>query len=521
MSSNGLLEAVEAALTEAGADIETFKKVVESVSVVDAELTNDAVPTEWDETYDVVVVGGGFSGLAAAHSAANNGANTLIIDKMPVLGGNSAINGGQYASYTSDLAAEYQEKLGLEADTAEQHIEDTLVGGGNIAKEELVEVMVKGSPTYLNQLLDNGLVVRETLAMPGGHTGYRTYVTENSIGSDITKVQEKMVKESGAEIKVNTKLVQIYKDGEKVVGIQVATEDGNKNIKAENGVILATGGFSANEEMRLENNPEVLDTFPTTNNSSSTGEGLEMATGIGAATEGMEWIQLYPYAIPDTGVLDTAGVIPFTGPSYGFLNVDQTGVRFVNESETRDNVSAAMKATGGVTTFSIFTSEVASWVPAEDIESYTESGRIIAADTIEELVEKINGQTYQGENISMDAATLQATIDAHNSYIENGEDPEFGKDMKDSMVQIGEGPYLALAQWPSVHHTMGGVSINRNAQVLDAEGNVIEGLYASGEVTGGLHGTNRLSSNATSDSTAFGMVAGTHAATGTNPVDAE
>ncbi len=519
MTSDAIKLAVEQAIVEAGGNIEDFKTVVESVSVVDAPLTSDELPTEWDQTYDVVVVGAGFAGMAAAHSAQENGATTLLIDKMPTVGGNSAINGGQYAAYTSSIAADLQAELGLPADTAEQHIADTIAGGGNLSNPELVEVMVNGSPMYLNILLENGLVVRDTLAMPGGHNGYRTYVTENSIGSDITSIQEQIVLDAGVELLLDTKMVQIYMDETgTVVGIQVATEEGNLNIKAENGVILATGGFGANPDMRVEYNAELTDAYPTTNNSSATGEGLKMAEEIGAGTVDMEWIQLYPYAIPDTGVLDTAGVIPFTGPSYGFLNVDQTGVRFVNEAETRDNVSAAMQATGGVTTFSIFTAEVAAWVPQEDIEQYIADGRIIMGETVEELVANINAQTYQGETINMDAATLQATIDAHNSYIADGTDPEFNKEIKDSMIQIGEGPYLALAQWPSVHHTMGGLTINANAQVLNANGEIIPGLFAAGEVTGGVHGNNRLGSNADADAMSFGLVAGTYAATGTNPV---
>ena len=521
MTSDGIKLAVEQALTDAGANIDEFKKKVETVSVVDAELTNDEVPTEWDMTYDVIVVGAGFAGMSAAHSAQEAGANTLLIDKMPAVGGNSAINGGQYAAYTSDIAKDFQTKLNLPADTAEQHIADTIAGGGDLPQEELVEIMVHGSPIYFNKLLENGLVVRETLAMPGGHNGYRTYVTERSIGADITSIQEQMVKKSGATLMLNTKLVQLFKDDSGVVGIQVATNEGNKTIKAEKGVILSTGGFGANVEMRQQYDPMLDESFPTTNNPSSTGEGLVMAMELGAGVTGLEWIQRYPYAIPDTGVLDTVAVIPFTGPSYGVVNVDIEGKRFVNESETRDNVSNAIQATEGPTAFAILNRDLATWVPEADMDGYIESGRIISGETIEELVTNINALTYKGETINMDAAVLEETITNHNSYIADGNDPEFNKPIKETMVTIESGTYLAIPIYPSVHHTMGGVTITPNAEVLDVDGKVINGLFAAGEVTGGVHGTNRLGSNADADAMAFGMVAGTYAASGVNPVSVE
>ncbi len=520
VTSKAILDAVEKAIVEAGFDVNNYMGSVASTGgVFDAPLTNDPVPSSWDETYDVVVVGGGFAGLAAAQAAQANDAETVLIEKMSRIGGNSAINGGQYAAYTSSIAADFQEKFNLEPDTAEQHIEDTIVGGDNLPLRELVEVMVHGSPMYFDKLLENGLKVRETLARPGGHYGFRTYVTENSIGQDIVTVQEKMAKDAGVDIQTNTKLVQIFKDNGRVVGIQVATNDGLKTIKAEKGVILATGGFGANVEMRSSYDAKLDDSIPTTNAISATGEGLVMAMELGAGTRDLQYIQRYPFADPNNGVLDTVAVIPFTGPSYGIVYVDENGERYVNEGERRDVCSDAAVATGGTTTFSILNRKLASWVPDSDIQKGLDTGRIIQGATFEELAKNINAQTYQGKTINIDAATLEDTINKHNSYIDTQVDPDFGKVMASSMVKVEEGPYYAIPQWPSVHHTMGGVNITPNAQVLDVDGNVIPGFFAAGEVTGGLHGTNRLGSNADADANAFGMVAGTYAATGVNPVN--
>ena len=522
ISSVAVKNAVNDAIEQAGLSKDDFgTKVVATVR--NAELTNDALPTEWDETYDVVVVGGGFAGLAAAQSAAAEGATVGLFEKNANVGGNSATNGGQYAAYTSDKAEQVYASANVEPDTAEQHIQDTIKGGDNLPNPELVKVMVHGSPIYFNRLLENGLVIRDMIARPGGHYGYRTYVTENQIGADITIVQTEMVKNAGVDVSTDAKMVQLYQDEtKKVVGVQVATLEGNKNIKANKGVIIATGGFSSNVEMRDEYNTiwETLDSsVPTTNNGSSTGEGLSMAIAAGAATVDMGLIQLYPFADPNNGILDNTAVIPFTGPSYGIVYVDQNGARYVDEGERRDVNAKAMMDTGATTTFSILTRELASWVTDSDFEKGIAKGRIIKGETLEELAANLNALKFKGESVSVDAKTLEESIARHNGFIDSQVDEEFGKTMTTTMVKMETGPYYAIPQFPSVHHTMGGLKINTNAQVLTEDGSVIEGLYAAGEVTGGIHGTNRLGSNADADACTFGMVAGTYAATGVNPVE--
>jgi fumarate reductase flavoprotein subunit len=480
------------------------------------------VPSTWDESYDVVVVGGGFAGLAAAYAAATEGASTVLVEKLSTTGGNSAINGGQYAAWTSKEAARLQQEFNLVPDTAEKHIEDTIKGGDNMSVPALVRNMVLGSPYYLNLLLDNGLVIRNTLARPGGHYGYRTYVTENQVGSDITNLQLEMLKKTSCNIELETKMVEIYRtrdDANKVVGIRVSTGDSYKTIEAKKGVILATGGFSSNVAMRETQVPYLNADLPTTNiPAASTGEGIYLAQAIGANTTQMSNIQRYPWADPNTGVLDGPAVWPFTGPSYGVIYVDYNGNRYVNEGDRRDVCANAAVNTGFVSTYAIFTKPVVSgFAYSEEVDAAVSSGRLLMADTLEELADKMNAFAVKGQYPTVSAENLKATIEKHNSYIDEGVDPDFGKVMAKTMVKIEDGPYYALPQFPSVHHTMGGVVINEKTEVKDIYGNIIPGLYAAGEVAGGVHGTNRLGSNADADACAYGYEAGYYVATGDLP----
>lgn len=524
-TSEGIIEGVRQALEEAGADMDKFSKPVEKVPEAAVDyypvMGSFEVPEQWDETYDVIVVGGGFAGLAAAYAAVEQGANTVLVEKLSTTGGNSAINGGQYASYTSNRAKELQEKFNLEPDTAEKHIEDTIKGGDNMSKLPLVENMVYSSPVYFNLLLDNGLKIRDVLARPGGHYGYRTYVTENQVGSDITNLQLEMLKNTKANIQLETKMVEIYRtrdDQNKVVGIRVATADGYKTIQAIKGVILATGGFGANVEMRETQVPYLTAEIPTTNiKAASTGEGIYLAQAIGANTTQMSNIQRYPFANPEDGVLDGYAVWPFTGPSFGIVYVDYQGNRYVNEGERRDVCANAAVNSGFISTYSVFTRDIISFAKDEELELGLSTGRVLKGDTIEELAQKMNEYAIKGQYPQVSAENLKATIEKHNSFIDNGTDEQFGKVMAATMVKMTEGPYYALAQFPSVHHTMGGLVIDNTTKVYDIYGQVIPGLFAAGEVTGGVHGTNRLGSNADADACGIGYISGIYVSTGEMP----
>lgn len=526
LTSRAIIRAVSKAIAEAGGDTSAFEKPEESTYSEVFHLTNDPVPSAWDESHDVIVIGGGFAGLSASHTSASQGADTVLFEKMPMLGGNSKVNGGQYAAYTSERAAEIHAAQGTTPDTAEKHIEDTIVGGDNEPVPALVANMVYGAPEYLDLMLDNGMVITDKIIMPGGHYGYRTYVTENQIGYDMVKIQKKLVEETGVDVQLNSLVTQIYREeGGNVVGVRVETAEGAKNVEAKKGVVLAAGGFGANIDMRQQYNtqwPTLDASVPTTNHPGATGDGIVMGEAIGAGTMQMDYIQLYPFADPITGSLDSQAVIPFSMPSYGGIYVDVNGKRYVNEGDRRDVCAAAAQNSDGFPTFAIYDSTISDKLVLPAIkESGLESNRIIEAATLEELAEKLNAMEFKGEKPSIDPAVLTESVAKFNGYLESGTDEEFGRVLTDTMLPIENGPFYAVPAWPSVHHTMGGITINASTQVMDTDGNVIPNLFAAGEVTGGVHGTNRLGSNAGPDAVVHGWIAGQMAATGTVPEFAE
>ena len=523
-TSEGILNAVLLALGEAGADETLFSTPVHKMEAEDffPMMGSFEVPTTWDETFDIIVVGGGFAGMAATYAAVQNGAKTVLVEKLSTTGGNSAINGGQYAAWTSSRAAELQEKAGVEPDTYENHVNDTLKGGDFMGKPALVKTFVAAGAKYFDLLLENGLEIRDTIARPGGHYSFRTYVTKNQVGSDVTSLQLKMLQGINADVRLDTKMVEIYRtrdDANRVVGIRVHTADGYKNLEATKGVILATGGFSSNVAMRQTQVPYLTEDIPTTNIvAASTGEGIYLAQAIGANTMQMSNIQRYPFADPENGVLDKYAVWPFTGPSYGVVYVDYQGNRYVNEGERRDVCANAAANSGFISTYALFTEPVVSGFLKEgEIDAGVATGRVLKGETLAELADAMNAKAVKGQYPQVTADNLEATVAAHNGFIDSGKDDQFGKVMTSTMVKMESGPYYAVPQFPSVHHTMGGLVIDEMTQVYDIYGQVIPGLYAAGEITGGVHGTNRLGSNADTDACGFGYVSGIVVSTGAMP----
>jgi urocanate reductase len=470
----------------------------------EAEAAARKLPVKWDEEIDVVVVGSGFAGLAAAAEAAGKGAKTVVLEKMPTYGGNSIINGGVYASWDDEY--HLRQKLGLGEDSPKQHLEDTLKGGDYYNIPELVKNLTENASQALNWMIDEGgCKIREAVTRAGGHSAYRTHTVVEGVGRGFTEPLRKIGEKRGAKIRLNNKLTWIWrKDTERpVLGVEVETPKGKRNIKVKKALIMASGGFSRDIKMRQAFNPSIVPEYNSTNQPGATGETIRYAQAIGADALQLAFIQLYPFAEPETGILDNPAVYPFNGVGYGLVYVDKNGKRFVNELERRDVCSMAQIKLGLKPTYSIFNEEMVVKMGGtmEEIKQGIAKGRFVKADSIDELAQKLK----------IPAEPLKETIATHNKYLKDGKDPDFNKPITKVMIPLEKGPFYGIAQWPAVHHCMGGVRINTKAQVIDIWGKVIPKLYAAGEFTGGVHGSNRLGSNAIPDCVVHGRIAGTNA----------
>ncbi|MBR5560489.1 MAG: FAD-binding protein, partial [Clostridia bacterium] len=280
-------------------------------------------------------------------------------------------------------------------------------------------------------------------------------------------------------------------------GAKAVTSAGaNVTLHAAKGVILATGGFSANAPMVVKYNnywPGLSDTMPSTNASTLSGDGIVMAQAVGADLAGMGYAQLMPSSHPVDGSLFSG----IWGSAETQLFINKEGKRYVNEYAERDVLSkAALEQTDGIF-YIICDKDIAE---TSDVAGMEAKGNVVSANSLEELAEKLG----------IPADTFVAEVERYNSFCLSGVDEDFGKPLFGQ--PIDEAPFVATPRSPSLHHTMGGVKIDTETRVLNTEGEAIPGLYAAGEVCGGIHAGNRLGGNAMTDFLVFGRIAGANAA---------
>lgn len=437
------------------------------------------------QSADIVVIGAGGAGMSAAIEAAQNGAtNVVILEKMPITGGNTVrATGGLNASETK-----YQKRDGIE-DSNELFYEDTMKGGKNLNDPELVKTLVENSAQavdWVNSIGGDLSVVGQF----GGASVKRIHRPSDTsaVGPMLVKTFNAKLDKLGIPVLLETRATRIIadKDG-RITGVEAEDENGIFVIGTK-AVVLATGGFSANSQMVAEYAPQ-LKGFITTNHVGATGDGIEMALELGAGLKDIEQIQTHPTVNPDTATMYTEGV-----RGNGAILVNNDGKRFVNELDTRDVVSAAIMAQPNGESWLVFDTAVRESLSA--IEKYINEGIIVEADSIKELAQKTG----------INEANLVATMEKYAQMQAAGQDSEFGR--KSMEVPLSKPPYFAGLAKPAVHHTMGGVKINKETQVLKEDGSVIPGFFAAGEVTGGVHGANRLGGNAVTDIVVFGRIAG-------------
>ena len=477
VTSNAIIAAATSALEQAGADI----------AVLDANRkdTKDDGPKE-EKTIDteIVIIGAGGAGMTAAIMLKQAGKDFVILEKMPYVGGNTTkATGGMNASETY-----YQKEQGIE-DSNALFAADTMKGGHALNDSALVAMMANSSAGAIDWLDTIGAELPK-ISFSGGASVNRIHAPEDGSGVGAYLVDRFSAKlnELGVDVMLETAATELLTDADgKITGVKAEGPDAIYTINAK-AVILASGGFGANEEMYTTYRPDLKGTV-TTNAPGATGDGIVMAQALGADLVDIEQIQLHPTVEQTTSILITESV-----RGDGAILVNQSGERFTNELLTRDAVSAAELAQEGSYAYIIFDQKLRDNLKA--IEKYVKSGITVQADTIEGLAEQLN----------IDPATLAKTLADWNEIVKNQRDTQFGRTtgMKEDLTTP---PYYAIRIAPGIHHTMGGVKINVAAEVINTEGTAIPGLFAAGEVCGGVHGGNRLGGNAVADIVIFGRIA--------------
>lgn len=474
--------------TTAAPAAETTEAATTAEETTEAEAEAEAETAESQQA-DIVVIGAGGAGMTAAIQAVQDGAtDVVVLEKMPITGGNTTRStGGLNAAGTK-----YQEADGIE-DSVELFVEDTMKGGKELNDKELVTVMAENSKDAVDWVNDIGGDL-SVVGMFAGASVKRIHrpTDTSAVGPMLVKALNAKMEELEIPVLLETKAEKILVDDSGAVcGVTATAKDGTEMTIDCTAVILATGGFGANSEMVVSYKPELAG-FCTTNHAGATGDGITMAEEIGAAFVDMEQIQTHPTVNPDTQTMYTEGV-----RGNGAILVNKEGKRFVNELETRDVVSEAiLEQTDGVC-YLLFDQAVRESLKA--IESYISAGIVTEADTPEEL----------GGALGIDGAALAETLAAYGEAQASGTDADFGRESME--LPLNQPKYYAALCAPAIHHTMGGVKINTSCEVLKEDGTAIPGLFAAGEITGGVHGANRLGGNAVTDIVVFGRIAGTAA----------
>ncbi len=523
LTSTAIKEAAAAALTAAGLNPDDYKTAVESDATAE-DSTVDA---------DVVVVGAGGAGMTAAITAAAEGKSVVILESQSMVGGNSVrATGGMNAGKTVyQDENEFGESAGVEKtlktaaekyadnetitalaktvseqwaayqadptgyfDSVELMELDTMIGGKGINDPELVETLCANSADAIDWLDEHGITLHNVSSF-GGASVKRIHRPVNaegktvSVGSYMIPLLQENCEKAGVKMMLDTTATEILTDANgAAVGVKATGASGETVTVNAKAVVLATGGFGANLDMVVKYKPE-LKGFMTTNAPGIQGQGIEMAQAIGAATVDMDQIQIHPTVEANTAALITEGL-----RGDGAILINEEGQRFIDEVGTRDVVSAAEIAQTGSYSWLVVDQAMAD--ASSVIQGYIKKGYTVTGATYEEL----------GKAMGVDAAAFAETMEKWNGCVEAKNDPDFGR--TSFANPLNTAPYYAVKVTAGVHHTMGGLKINANTEVLNEKGEVIPGLFAAGEVTGGVHGANRLGGNAVADFTVFGRIAG-------------
>ena len=540
-TSKAIVAGVEQALTLAGANAQEWKdRSIEKTA-------GEAI----EKTADVIVVGGGGAGVSAAIAAAEKGASVILIEKTDILGGNTLLSGGKWNAVDPEIQGR-SETVGGQIATLEGFLaEDESTYPEGYAQtlatlKEQIQAYLAGDTTYMfdsvelhimqcyqgglrNDLDGNPIYgdfelvktfcteslpalhwIQESWKMPFQDNVTTVYgglwkrghspLVESSKGADYFVYGKARMDELGVDCMMATAGKNIIMENGKAVGIVAQMADGTPvTLHASKGVVIATGGYGGSVELVKQYNnywPALPEEITTNNAPGVTGDGIFMCRDdANADLVGMGFVQLMALSHPVTN-----GNTGLNSNPEQTLYVNKEGVRFVNEYAARDVIAAATFAQTDGMMYSIDDIDTAHIRdPDAQLKGWVDSGMIWSADTLEELAVQIG----------IDPQVLVNTVNTYNGYVQDGKDPDFGKNVMEAIID--KGPFYATPHKPNIHHTMGGVHINSSCEVIDVNGNVVEGLYAAGEVCGGIHAGNRLGGNAVADAFIFGKIAGENA----------
>jgi flavocytochrome c len=462
----------------------------------------------WDEAADVVVVGGGFAGLAAAIEARSAGASVIILEKMHACGGNSIISAGGIAA----AGTEMQRQRGIE-DSPQVMAEDMMAAGLGLNHPDLVRTVAERANEAFEWTIDVlGVQYLDRVDIFGGHSVPRCYATHNDSGSAIIKPQLAKLRELGIEPRTHVLLEDLVLDKQGTVrGVRVREgyryprrDSGQpRAIGAEKAVVLASGGFGADVRFRRAQDPRLTATIDTTNKRSSTAEVLLQALRLGAAPVHLSHIQLGPWTSPDERGY---GAGPFFSDyiafPLGLVVHPETGRRFVNELADRKKLADSILQVGH------------PCIAVADATAVAQSGYSIERALRKGVVQPFDSLRGLAAAYGLPPQALEEAVARFNRGVERGTDEDFGKPVMPAARPLECPPFYGMRLWPKVHYTMGGIRIDTSARVIDLEGVPIPRLYAAGEITGGVHGACRLGSCAITDCLVFGRIAGLNGASG-------
>jgi len=462
--------------------------------------------TARNEQTDIIVVGSGLAGLAAAIEAVEAGVSVMVFEKMKLTGGNTRISDGALAAPGNYL----QKRLGIE-DSPELFYDDMLRAGLGLNHPQLVRIVAERAAEAVDWTRNElGVKYQDRLDRFGGHSVARCLTTRNHSGADIIKAQKARLNQFGVKILTRCQLTGLITDSSGTVcGVEIRSgynfpdeNSGTKNkIRANRAVVLATGGFGNDIRFRALQNPVLDESIGSTNHRGATAEGLVAALKINAAPVHLSWIQTGPWGCADEAGYGKGGrFASYSVYPAGILIDPATGCRIVNEWADRRQRSEAILRTGHVC-LGIVDAKGAE-MASESLQHCLKSGKVKGFDTLRDLAAAYGIPSLQ----------LNTTVNDYNKMVIEGGQDEFGKPLDQGPQPLAQPPFYAIRLWPKVHYTPGGVGINSKAQVIDLHNQPIPRLFAAGEVCGGIHGASRLGSCALTECLIFGRIAGQQAA---------